>query len=221
MGAIRIMIVDDHKLFTAGLSAILQLIDREVEIEEFSCGRQALSILETTHCSDLPSLLIVDLDMPTLSGLDLMRAVNNRDLNLKVVVISASTNTKAIQEAMDCGASGYIPKSLSPHLMLHGISSILRGEVYIPEHLQSEIHTNRGVSTNLNQTSDSTHLTSRHFEILGYMERGLTNKEIANVLSISVSTVKFHITSLYKILDVKNRTQCIHVALDRKLINNS
>ena len=60
--AVTIMIVDDHKLFTAGLSAILQLIDRDVEIEECSCGRQALSRLDTTVCADL---LIVDLDMPT------------------------------------------------------------------------------------------------------------------------------------------------------------
>ena len=73
------MIVDDHKLFTAGLSAILQLIDRDVEIEECSCGRQALSRLDTTVC---PDLLIVDLDMPTLSGLDLMRAIKSRKLCL-------------------------------------------------------------------------------------------------------------------------------------------
>jgi len=217
MGAVRIMIVDDHKLFTAGLGAILQLIDREVEIEEFACGRQALSQLESSNC---PDLLIVDLDMPTLSGLDLMRAINSRDLNLKVAVISASTNTAAIQEAMDCGASGYIPKSLSPHLMLQGINQILSGRVYVPEHLQSQIHLNKGKSSRRIQKTDD-QLTRRHYEILGCMERGLTNKEIANVLSISVSTVKFHITSLYKILDVKNRTQCIHVALDRKLIDNS
>lgn len=218
MGAVRIMIVDDHKLFTAGLGAILQLIDREVDIEEYSCGRQALSRLETSDC---PDLLIVDLDMPTLSGLDLMRAIRNRELNIKVAVISASTNTAAIQEAMDCGASGYIPKSLSPHLMLDGINRILGGQAFIPEHLQSQIHSNRSISTRRNKKADSDRLTSRHFEILGCMERGLTNKEIANVLSISVSTVKFHITSLYKILDVKNRTQCIHVALERKLIDNS
>ena len=222
------MIVDDHKLFTAGLSAILQLIDRDVEIEECSCGRQALSRLDTTVC---PDLLIVDLDMPTLSGLDLMRAIKSRKLCLKVAVISASTDNSAIQEVMDCGALGYIPKSLSPQLMLQGINTILNGQAYIPEHLKTQLHSERKRSIqvdsgahntqNIHDTQDSEKLTERHLQILGFIERGLTNKEIANVLGITVSTVKFHITSLYKILNVKNRTQCIHVALERRLIGNS
>lgn len=219
------MIVDDHKLFTAGLSAILQLIDRDVEIEECSCGRQALSRLDTTVC---PDLLIVDLDMPTLSGLDLMRAIKSRKLCLKVAVISASTDNSAIQAVMDCGALGYIPKSLSPQLMLQGINTILNGQAYIPEHLKTQLHSERERpikvdkgSSNTHNTQDSEKLTERHLQILGFIERGLTNKEIANVLGITVSTVKFHITSLYKILNVKNRTQCIHVALERRLIGNS
>lgn len=139
---IKIMIVDDHEQFTAGLSAVLRLLGKGIDIEEFSCGRQALTRLEGGVC---PDVLLVDLDMPTISGLDLMHVIAKRSLNLKFAVVSASTNSRAIQNAMDCGAVGFIPKSLSPQLMLEGLEAVLRGQVYLPEHLRSQIqiHKNR------------------------------------------------------------------------------
>lgn len=166
--------------------------------------------------------MLLDLEMPGLSGMDFITALNERDILHRIIVISATTDYALVSRALSAGARGFIPKSLSPQQMLYGIEQVLVGRTYLPQHLVDLLldTENAGAidsqSDSAFETDSSEHaavkLSKRQQQILQMMERGLSNKQIANVLCISTSTVKFHITALYKALGVKTRTECAHLA---------
>lgn len=202
-----ILIVDDHKLFTAGLAAILALLDRPVAIVECDNGQRALTLLEAGTRFDL---MLLDIEMPSINGVDLLRSLTHRGLHVRTMVVSAESNDRQIAAALAAGARGFFPKSLSPPLMLKAIETVLAGHRYLPDHLQDRI-----ASTPVVTDGAPSSLTARQQEILQLMERGLSNKQIAGVLDVSLSTVKFHVTGLFRELGVRTRTECVHVARQR------
>lgn len=201
---VRILIVDDHKLFTAGLSAILGMLDRTVTIVECDNANQALTRLDRHERFDL---MLLDIAMPTISGVDLLRALEHRGIHVRTMVVSAESNERQIAAALAAGAIGFFPKSLAPPLMLQAIEQVLAGKRYLPEHLRERIDAVAG-----DPRAARPRLTERQHEILQMIERGLANKQIADVLGVSLSTVKFHVTGLFRELGVRTRTECIHVA---------
>jgi len=206
--SLDILIVDDHKLFTAGLAAIIGLLDRPVTVVECDSGCQALSRFESGERYDL---MLLDMAMPSISGVDLLKALRHRELTVRTMVVSAEENHRQIAAAMAAGAAGFFPKSLAPPLMLRAIETVLAGRSYLPEHLRERVES---VSSPL-EGEQYVPLTERQCEILGFMERGLSNKQIADVLGVSLSTVKFHLTGLFRELGVRTRTECVHVARRR------
>ena len=207
---LRILIVDDHKLFSAGLAALLQRLERPAEIEECDNGARALTRLAEAPAVDL---LLLDMQMPSLGGIDLLNALACRGLRVRTLVISAERNEGQIAQAMRAGAAGFLPKSLAPAHMLAAVAKVLAGERYLPEHLAQTMTAGAGGASG--EGDPESRLTPRQREILSMIERGLANKEIANVLDLSQSTVKFHITALFRELGVRTRTECVHVARER------
>ncbi|MFK7994250.1 MAG: response regulator [Granulosicoccus sp.] len=216
---LRIIVIDDHRLFTAGLKAVLATLGRSILVDEVTDPQRALSRLAGGEYCDL---ILLDLDMPGLSGVDFISALNEREIVHKIIVISATTDYSLVRQALSSGARGFIPKSLSPQQMLFGIEQVLSGRTYLPPHLVDLLLDTEN-STAQNQQSDvppesgsngctTVQLSERQRQILQMMERGLSNKQIANVLGISTSTVKFHITALFKDLGVTTRTECTHIA---------
>jgi len=221
-GQTSIVVIDDHRLFTAGLKAILATLGRSIRVDEITDPQRALSRLSGGEHFDL---VLLDLDMPGLSGGDFISALNEREILHRIIVISATTNYDLVRQALASGACGFIPKSLSPQQMLHGIEQVLSGRTYLPPELVDQLLGSKNAGTthtrsDISSETDSSgrqplQLNKRQQQILQMMERGLSNKQIANVLGITTSTVKFHITGLYKALGVKTRTECAHLA--RKL----
>lgn len=211
--AIKILLVDDHRLFAAGMAAVLRMLPRAVEIKEIYNGMQALSELEREQDYDL---VLADIEMPSVSGIDLLLALKARDISTPLIIVSATEHAREVDRAMAAGARGYIPKSTAPEAMLNSVEKVLRGEICVPQDLWNRGNPISGTQSrraNAQPGAGNTPtLSARQHEILDLMESGKTNKQIAGVLGITQSTVKFHIAGLFRELNVRTRTECVHVA---------
>jgi len=209
-------VVDDHRLFAAGMSSVLRMLNRPVEVKEIYNGMQALTELERHGAYDL---VLADIEMPSVSGIDLMLAMNARNITIPLIIVSATEHAREVERAMTAGARGYIPKSTSPEAMLEAVEKVFGGGLYLPDSLWTRVRSSAAsrrtaaAATGIESSNGRTPtLSSRQHEILELMESGKTNKQIAEVLGISQSTVKFHIAGLFRELNVRTRTECVHVA---------
>lgn len=214
---LKILIVDDHQLFAEGLALIFSKLDRELDIESVSNPRTIINQL--TPSSDY-DLIIVDLYMPTLNGFAFLKSLSSRKIKIPTMVISSSEEISDIELAFKYGAKGFIPKNAPTHEMLNGVSQVLRGRRYLPDHLsvdivlpdsESEVDAGDG-------SGNTKFVSSRQLEVLTLIQNGHSNSEIAMVLGVSESTVKGHVAALFKVLKVKNRTACVRAASELKLI---
>jgi len=130
------------------------------------------------------------------------------------MLVSAESDHRQIATALSAGASGFFPKSLAPPSMPRAIETELAGRRYLPEHMRERVEAVAGTLE-----TERLPLTARQGEILQLMERGLSNKQIADVLDVSLSTVKFHIAGLFRELGARTRTECMHVARQREALS--
>lgn len=204
----KFLIVDDHSLLRDGLTALLRQFGAETEVISASNGARAIEIVATQPQLDV---VILDLAMPDMDGAAVLEAFAREQPDLPVIVLSASEKVSDVRRVMALGALGYIPKSASHHTLLAAIEMVLAGEIYVPPLMLSDAQ--GGV------LSPAPHkLTPRQLDVLACMCRGLSNKAIANDLSMAEKTVKAHITGILRTLGATNRVQAISIARDRALI---
>ena len=199
----KILIADDHPLVREGIQNVLRCIDSDCRVEEAGNLDDALAIIE--RCADL-DLVMLDLSMPGMCGMESLRDVRRRMPSTPLAVVSASEDIGDIRSAIDSGANGYIPKSSGNDVMRNAIQLILSGGLYLPPQWAQDA------------AADDAPLTPRQLEILRLMVTGRTNKEIARELSISDKTVKAHLSDIFRRLEASNRTQAVHRARARGLV---
>ena len=219
----KILLIDDHRLFADGLSLVLsQTGDYEVSV-----FYNARSVLENDEMLNEHDLALIDLDMPGLDGFGFLQGVIARKLPLKVIVVSGVESRADISRLLQLGAKGFLPKNSPSAIMLKGVKTVLSGEVYVPENILSEIdwaiNTDefKQKSASYEQTPAKQALDAirpRQLEVLKLLKDGYSNKEIAQILNITESTVKAHIKILFEILGVKNRTACTQKGIEFELI---
>ncbi|RBP51120.1 response regulator [Arenicella xantha] len=224
--AINILIIDDHRLVADGLGLILSRLSNTVNITTLYSVRSALSDLVMLKQQ---SLILVDLNMPAMDGLSFLQSLSNRRVTVPVVVVSAVENRTEIKKVLQCGARGFIPKELSAAQMLEGVKRVLSGERYLPDHLaellqvktmsQQQIARNAETGMRISAESDYPQLRERQLDVLKLIQTGLSNSDIADILGVSESTVKSHVSTLFKAFGVSNRTACVKVGLESKLID--
>lgn len=194
------LIADDHALFRTGLGSLLEIIDPDIKVVEAASYPEALRTVNETDDLDLA---LVDLGMPGMerfAGLNaLIRALNG----VPVVVVSAAETAEEMGQAMDCGAHGYIPKTLDSSVVVAAVRQVISGEIYLPPTLMDWAP--GGAKTE----SGGLHLTPRQRDVLNLMAGGKSNKEIARILGLAEGTIKLHVTGLLKVLDANNRTQAV------------
>ena len=188
----------------------LKLLDTNVEVVEAS-DFQALKdklLLEAPI-----DLLLLDLAMPGMGELEGYFSIRRLYPELWVVVLAGSKNTQLIQTILDGGARGYIPKLVNSEELMNALRQVMSGEIYSPDFLfaSPNEHDHHG-------HSELEIITARQLEILSLLTDGLSNKLIAAALGITEGTVKQHLKSLYKRLNVQNRTQAVRAARSMKLI---
>lgn len=192
----KILLVDDHALFRAGLRMLLGALGRDASVLEASTAAQALAIIDAQ--SEL-QLCLLDLSLRSDDGLDLLAKIKARAPDVAVVVVSAADDSLTIRACIDAGAMSFIPKSAAPEILTQALRRVLKGEVYLPSQMGLETRASSARSL----------LTPRQREVLKYLSQGLPTKLIARQLDLSEYTVKEHIASIFQTLHVHNRTEAV------------
>lgn len=211
----KILTCDDHAVFRAGLRTILGELDVEL-VESSSCD-EALRIVGE---SDI-DIVLLDLHMPGTDGWSGLRRMREKHAATPVVIVSASEDPHEVRAALEGGASGFIPKSSQPDVLRNALRLVISGSTYIPPAALPIL----GQASPQGREHDSRErvreraggLTERQLEVLNLVSRGLTNKEIANVLEIREGTVKAHASAIFEALEVTNRTEATLVMKELNL----
>ncbi len=210
---LRILIIDDHSLVRAGTKLALQNLNAKIIAYEAESYSDAMIIL-SSH-SDL-DLVLLDINLPDKNGFQILSYIKKSLSLLPVVIISASDNSSDIFHAMENGACGFIHKSEDEEIMINALNLVLSGGKYIPPALISGIKTQDHV--NKTNPDDDSSLTPRQQQVLLLMSQGKTNKMISDHLGCTESTVRVHVTAIFKALGVSNRTEAAAMARNNALI---
>ena len=211
----RIVVADDHALVRGGLAQLVKLVEENVEIIESNDFTQTLEILDNGQTIDL---LLLDLLMPGMNGVEGIKQICKQWPDVPVIVVSVRENIAAIRNALAAGAMGYIPKTSSPDVMMSAIKLVLSGGVYVPPHVlgstskSEEQAQELGIETETLGSSIEqgyAQLTQRQQEVLDLMALGKSNRDIANELGLTTGTVKMHSSRIFKTLNVQNRTEAV------------
>ncbi|NDJ63232.1 MAG: response regulator transcription factor [Chloroflexi bacterium] len=215
---VSVLIVDDHPLFRDGLKQALDLEANLTVIDQCEDGEQALRVASERQ----PDVVLLDVNLPTMNGLQVMRQLKSNHHQIAVVVLTAYHDSEQVMHAMRAGASAYCSKDITPDQLVSVIYDAAEG-LYIvddkrmdAEALHAWINDNLEAITGPHVIDANEHfvpLSPREMEILEAVTRGLSNKEIASQLGISQQTVKNHMTSILKKLNVQDRTQAAVTAL--------
>lgn len=208
----RIVLVDDQPLVRNGIASLLEARGHEV-VGEASDGQEALELVRRSH----PDMVLMDLRMPVLDGLSATRLLKTEHPDLKVVILTVSDDEQDLIEAVRSGAHGYLLKDLEAHEFFEAIDAVEHGESVIPprlaRHLWEEFSR---ISAREPEPSKEDALTDREHEVLRLVAAGNTNQEIADRLSISENTVKFHMRGILDKLHLRNRTEVAAWVADRR-----
>jgi DNA-binding NarL/FixJ family response regulator len=205
---IRILLADDHPVVRDGLAAMLGTQPDFQVVGEAGNGAEAVAEAARLR----PDVVLMDLEMPSLDGIEAIRRLRAADPAVQVVVLTAFDTDERILGALQAGAQGYLLKGAPRAEIFAAIRAVSAGGALIPPVVASKL------LRQVRAAESPDALTAREREVLGLVAAGLANREIAARLSISERTVKFHVSSLLAKLGARNRTQAVRLARDRSLI---
>jgi DNA-binding NarL/FixJ family response regulator len=214
MGAIRLLLAEDHTLVRAGIRSLLQnLPDLEV-VAEANDGRAALQLVAKTK----PDVVLMDIAMPGLNGLEATARLLKDFPNVHVIMLSVHTTEEYVLQALRAGASGYLLKDSSPEELGLAIRAVARGETYLSPAVSK--HVVDYVQRVGNGTSSLERLTPRQREILQLIAEGRSTQEIARILSVSVKTVETHRVELMDRLGIHDIAGLVRYAIRMGLVSS-
>lgn len=217
---IKLLIVDDHPVFRQGLRDVLETDSRVQVVGEAADGEIAIELAYQLN----PDVILMDINLPTINGLQVTRKIRSQLPHINVVMITGYDDAEQVFHALRSGASAYCPKDITPEALLRIIFAVHEGMFVVGEKTMTHDEVVEWVDTRVGRLAGSVAadgedlfvpLSPREMEILEYVTRGLSNKEIAYKLGISHQTVKNHMTAILRKLRVDDRTQAAVYALRR------
>ena len=208
MSRVRVLIADDHPIVRSGIASVLATQPDFEVVGEAANGREAVRLAEALRAD----VVLMDLRMPELSGVDATKAITRTQPQVRVVVLTTYATDGEMLKAIEAGAVGYLLKDVPHEELFRALRAIARGERYL-----APVVTER-LMAHWQQPARGT-LTQRETEVLQRVAAGEANKEIAAALGITEPTVKAHLVRVFEKLGVENRTSAVRVGTDRGLIS--
>jgi len=213
---LRILIADDHELFRDGIRSLLQSHAGWEICGEASTGREAIAKSKELR----PDVVILDISMPDLNGADAARRIRKESANTEVLILSMHYSDQLIREIVDAGASGYVLKSDSEHDLLVAVETLAKHKPFFTsqarEVIQGEF--SLGVPVTKIPTSLRKRVTSREREVLQLLAGGMSSKDVASSLGISVKTAESHRSNIMHKLDIHNISELVRYAVRNQII---
>lgn len=219
MDRVTIVVVDDHPLFLQGVIDAISLASDLFVVGQATNGEEALRVIHQYR----PAVAVVDVNLPVVNGQQVVRQVITEKLPTRVVLLTAYDDPEQMAHSMRGGAAAYCSKDVQPEELVRVIRQVAAGEYFVGNQIMDQKRLDRWLSA---QTEGALRtygdpgepyypLSSREMEVLAYVTKGLSNKEIAIALGISHQTVKNHVTAILRKLGVEDRTQAAIYALRR------
>jgi two-component system, NarL family, nitrate/nitrite response regulator NarL len=212
----RILIIDDHPLFRKGVAQLIAMAPHLDVVGEASTGELGVAMAKELE----PDMILLDLHMTGMSGIETLKAIRDADLDCRVVILTVSDNADDLVAAIRSGADGYLLKDMEPEDLLAAIDEALNGRTVIGERLNGLLARAIREEATAKQR-DSATLTDREREILQGLAHGLSNKLIARNLAIADATVKVHVKNLLKKLGFRSRLEAAVWAVARGMKQSS
>ena len=194
----NILLIDDHPLFMEGMRTVLTQLADAVSIQTCGSCEEALTMVDDDF-----DLVMLDINLPGISGLDGLQQIRHLAPATPLVVMSASEDRNKVLRAIELGAKGFIPKSSTPDIIINALNLVLSGGVYLPMAVLDTVNSVQARSGN----SEGQNLTPRQIEVLQLLAEGHSNKAIARQLSMAENTVRVHVSAILRYLGVNNRTE--------------
>lgn len=205
----KILILDDHTLFREGMKLLLSGLHHDLIIHEAETMQAAIASLE----ANTYDLVLLDLNLADMSGLDTLHAVKQKLEGTPVIVLSAEQDPPIIYQAIEEGAMGFITKCATHQELLAAIKLILAGGIFLPREVTSVPAMNNTKSAaGSSEQEILSALSDRQREVLKYLLQGKPNKTISANLHISENTVKAHLSAIFRALGARNRTEAVYFA---------
>ena len=220
--AIRILIADDHSLLRQGIKRVLNFEDDLEVVGEAEDGQEALARTLVLQ----PDILLLDLNMPGISGLDVVKQLQTAKCKTGVIVLTIHDSDNYVLELLKNGALGYLLKDVEPSMLIQAIHVVNEGNAFVYPKLAERIF--GGISRDddvsekarvLWNESRSTRLTARELDVLACIAKGFSNQDIAQALFVSEKTVKNHLTNIFRKLHVNDRTQALIYVIRNKIMS--
>ena len=215
MAEIKIVIVDDHEMVRNGLSVMLEREEDFTVIGEANNGKEAVELVGKLQ----PDVVLMDLRMPEMDGVEAMRQIRANDDSVKFLVLTTFDSDEYIFDAIEAGAKGFLLKDTSREELFKAVRTVNRGESLIEPAVVSRVLDRlTQLSQRVARGPDPLALSDREVEVLQLMAKGSANKQIAGDLSITESTVKTHVANIFQKLEVSHRTEAVTKAMSQGII---
>ena len=218
MHAIRVLIADDHPVFRQGLLSVFRTQPEFKIVGEAVDGKQAIELTQKLH----PDILLLDLVMPRLAGLDTLRELGSASTPVRTIVLTAAVEKEQIAEALQLGARGIVLKDAPTDVLLASIRTVMKGEFWVGQEKVTDLVDI--LRSYLPQEKDPKNarktfgLTVRELDVVAAIASGFTNREIAQKFSISEQTVKHHLRNIFDKVGVSNRLELALFAINHQLV---
>ena len=210
------MVIDDHTLFRSGLSELLER--RGIEVcAAVGDGEEGCRLAAEIE----PDVVLLDLRMPELDGLSVLKRLAALDLDCAVVMLTTSSDERDLVTSLRSGARGYLLKDMEPEQLVDALTAVVDGETVVAPEMTSVLaKVVKGGAVESGQPGRFSSLTPREFEILRHLAEGQSNKEIARDLGITDGTVKLHVRSILRKLQVRSRVEAAVLAVEERILQH-
>jgi DNA-binding NarL/FixJ family response regulator len=210
---INIFIVDDHNMFLEGITAILSYVENIAIIGTAHNGEEALKLIPNA----IPDVLITDIDMPIIDGIELTKQIKLKYPNIKIIVVSSHYNSSIISNALKAGINGYILKNTGKKELCIAIEIVYKGDNYFNNEIKQII--SNSIFNNNETKNNAIHLSDREKEILILISNEKSSQEIAEILNLSINTIETHRKNLMRKICTKNMIGLVKYAIQQGLID--